>query len=757
MSCSKYSVTKYNRKYELEFSWVTEDPAFNSSARCTLCKTTISLGRMGRTALRSHAKSAKHVAAENITRKCSRVDMLFKKNGTDSSSASTSTGRPDACGADVSTPKHVGHKTPPCVVKHYLLSEDVTKAEVIWCLQTVMNHSPFRSAGNFVSCFPLMFPDSQIAPKIQLQRTKIAYTIVHGLSPYFKNMLNELIKNCKYIVIGFDESLNKISQQQQMDLHIRFWNEDEHNVSTRYYTSVFLGKTTAADLLEGLKTGATNELIKKLIQLSMDGPNVNLKLLKDLCAELREGQDGKGLLNIGSCGLHTVHGAFKLGIRKLEWGVVEFLRALYYVFKDAPARRADFTKVTGSTTFPLKFCAVRWVENVAVATRALLMLPHVDKYVTEVKKVNNSLTTTSNSFKVVSTALRDKLLASKLTFFVFVASMVEPFLREFQTNAPMVPFLHGELTSLVRLLLDRVVKNEVLQNCVSVNKVDLQQVNNLIPLKKIDVGFSTRSELKKLVNVSELQVTQFYKDCQNCIIQVVQKLMIQSPLKFRFTKAASCLDPSVIVRSMNIAEQRMASGLEVMVENNLISGLVADKMKEEYRRVCSNSTCLEKLKSFRRSETALDKFWMEVMHMYPDSCANLLEFVKMVLIMSHGNAFLERGFSVNSECLLENQKTESLVALRQVHDAVTAAGGVHAVQVTKSLIHAARNAHARYVEAMEKKRNHDETQLTTANERKRLTKELSELETKKMKLLSEAKNEAQLIEEQIRALSNKLA
>lgn len=60
-------------------------------------------------------------------------------------------------------------------------------------------------------------------------------------------------------------------------------------------------------------------------------------------------------------------------------------------------------------------------------------------------------------------------------------------------------------------------------------------------------------------------------------------------------------------------------------------------------------------------------------------------FFQFVLILSYGNAGVERGFSVNKDCLLYNQHEESLVALRLVHDTVTSAGGISSTQIDKSL------------------------------------------------------------------------
>ena len=64
----------------------------------------------------------------------------------------------------------------------------------------------------------------------------------------------------------------------------------------------------------------------------------------------------------------------------------------------------------------------------------------------------------------------------------------------------------------------------------------------------------------------------------------------------------------------------------------------------------------------------------------------------MILILSHGNATVERGFSINAHCLVENQHEQSLVAQRSIYDAIEHAGEVEKMEITFELIHAYKNA-----------------------------------------------------------------
>lgn len=92
-----------------------------------------------------------------------------------------------------------------------------------------------------------------------------------------------------------------------MDIYLRFLDNDA--VVTHYFTSEFMGHATAEDmevfhkLTEGLNSNG-------LVQLSMDGPNVNFQF-QDLIQTELERNVNTVLLNVGSCGLHILHGAFK--------------------------------------------------------------------------------------------------------------------------------------------------------------------------------------------------------------------------------------------------------------------------------------------------------------------------------------------------------------------------------------------------------------------------------------------------------------
>ena len=271
----------------------------------------------------------------------------------------------------------------------YFVAEQVTKSEILWALKVVSSHYSYNSSNNMKELMCHMFPDSNIARSITIGSTKVAYVISFGLGPYFRSQLISALNGCSEYVVCFDEALNRVIQCGQMDLVLRYWDAETHMVSSRYLNSVFLGHATASDLLTKFTECLGSLPLGKIMQVSMDGLSVKWRFLEDLKKDLHQHKEDRQLLEIGSCELHVVHGAFQSGHTATGSKVNAVLRAMHNMFKDIPARRADYITVTGSNKFALKFCQVRWVENHDVAKRALKVFDDLKKYMKEKSKSGN--------------------------------------------------------------------------------------------------------------------------------------------------------------------------------------------------------------------------------------------------------------------------------------------------------------------------------------------------------------------------------
>ena len=156
-----------------------------------------------------------------------------------------------------------------------------------------------------------------------------------------------------------------------MDLHIRFWNEESNTVCIRCYTSEFMGKTAAPDILKTFKSCMTGLNDEKMLQVSMDGPNAN-KAFLSMLKEERQTNDSSTLIDIGTCGLHTINGSLQMSAKATDWNLKKLLSSMYQIFHESPSRASDYERMAEATIsdFPYVFCASRWAVNQSVARKA---------------------------------------------------------------------------------------------------------------------------------------------------------------------------------------------------------------------------------------------------------------------------------------------------------------------------------------------------------------------------------------------------
>ena len=113
-----------------------------------------------------------------------------------------------------------------------------------------------------------------------------------------------------------------------------------------------MGGANTEQILEAF-TEATNNLDRNnLLQISSDGPKVNLKFL-ELHKNQLELDELPKLADIRTCGLHTVHGSLKNGIKNSSWNIGRTLKAMTKLLDESPARREKYEMVTESNVYPL--------------------------------------------------------------------------------------------------------------------------------------------------------------------------------------------------------------------------------------------------------------------------------------------------------------------------------------------------------------------------------------------------------------------
>ena len=451
----------------------------------------------------------------------------------------------------------------------------------------------------------------------------------------------------------------------------------------------------------------------------------------DLVVEDRNSNETyPNLLDVGSCSLHVVHGAFRTGMKQTGWGIDLLLKSLYSHLHETPARREDYTKMTGSQVFPLQFCGHRWLEDKRVAERAVEMWPSLTTYITEILKKPKSQVPTSSSFSTVKSAVLNKLTTAKLEFFMSIAAAMRPYLQTFQSDEPLLPIITSELEALLRTLMGKfIMKRAVLEGANSAYKIAklnvLDSATHVAP-SEVDIGFTAKTTLEKVYKekkISQLQVLEFRKECESMLATTVAKIQERSPLKYNFVRKLASLDPRVMM-------------------SNPVS--VSDAKRYH----------LDKFSSFKITTDRSDSFLFEVLQNQNKS-QQLWITMQLILTLSHGQATVERGFSVNKEVLAPNLQETSLVAMRLVHSLMQAAKcKVADFVVNDALLSSCAHARNRYqMYLMERKAEQERTEK--GQKRKALMEELTsakkakeDLEKVSKKLVNTADKKAKEAEKQ---------
>lgn len=197
-----------------------------------------------------------------------------------------------------------------------------------------------------------------------------------------------------------------------------------------------------------------------------------------------------------------VHGAFQTGVKATGWKLEEVLKAMWKLFNDSPARRDLYIQLSKSDVFPIMFCQTRWVEDKPVAIRAKEVWENVVNVIKHYQTLCKSKQPSKNSsYDTLVTHHTDMFMQVKLQFFVDVASMMSSYLKQFQTDNPMIKFVSEILENIIHRLMKIFIRKTVIDeadSAYSLIKIDLQKRENHLPPELVKLPTVTKTLLSSL-------------------------------------------------------------------------------------------------------------------------------------------------------------------------------------------------------------------------------------------------------------------
>lgn len=391
------------------------------------------------------------------------------------------------------------------------------------------------------------------------------------------------------------------------------------------------------------------------------------------------------------------------------------------------------------------------MENVPVTKRAILLLPKVREYIRQAKLSNQKEVTEKESCKNLDEMMKDKLLLAKLHFFLSVAELLQPFLVGYQAADPKAVFLYDDLFLVLRQIMEHYIEASEMEKCTTLAaclKLARQPVGLKLP-SRTDIGTAAKNALGGVAEQSKLG---FRNECQEFLKKIALKIAERSPLKYKLMRGLSALSP-LNIQAMDKDEidmmcDRFDICTDELFKSQRLTASKADICRRQYRAFVSKG---KRFGDFTRDSCRVDQAWSTEIGGRAEY-NELWSVVKLFLIMSHGNASVEEGFSLNKGMLVENLKERSLVALRVCKDEIISAGGVLKIDLSdKKLLLSYRGAYSAYERELERQRNESAEKAKKASKKRELEGELKELTAKKQAISAESSAKLGAIDERINA------
>ena len=130
------------------------------------------------------------------------------------------------------------------------------------------------------------------------------------------------------------------------------------------------------------------------------------------------------------------------------------------------------------------------------AKRAMLVWPDIILLINYFLSLSKSKQPNNNkSYDRLVKLFKDKLVPLKLMFFKEIAAIINGFLRPFQTDNPMVPFLSDAYEELIRKLMKMFLLGSTVDGAktpLALLKIDLDKMDTRLPLSQLRLPTSVK-------------------------------------------------------------------------------------------------------------------------------------------------------------------------------------------------------------------------------------------------------------------------
>ncbi|MGH0127645.1 UNVERIFIED_CONTAM: hypothetical protein FKN15_071800 [Acipenser sinensis] len=286
--------------------------------------------------------------------------------------------------------------------------------------------------------------------------------------------------------------------------------------------------------------------------------------------------------------------------------------------------------------------------------------------------------------------------------------------------------------------MQRFITDDVMKRVKTLAKLfteDLTVHENHKDASMVNTGFVADKLLKELKlkkKVSGKDVLTVKTEAKKCLLTTVTKLLEKCPLRYTLVRNLGWLDPKQITENPGQCEKQLKTCLQIMSNNGQMRKSKCDQIITQFKDFATFCRTSDDFSQFNETDSRLDCFFYEQLskdHRYQE----LWEVTQKLLLLSHGQASVERGYSINKQIIVENMKERTLVAQKVIVDHLHYVGGVTHMRISKELLQSAGSARQRYHAYLDEEGRKKED-MQKSQKRKAALDEVEELKVKKRKI-----------------------
>ena len=199
----------------------------------------------------------------------------------------------------------------------------------------------------------------------------------------------------------------------------------------------------------------------------------------------------------------------------------------------------------------------------------------------------------------------------------------------------------------------------------SLINIDISTTSNQILITDIDLGFAAEAKLKILWSkdlVSVSKEIKFRDEARIFLTHIISKLFETAAVDSVVARSASIFDPKIMIEcSCENIEKILRKLLHHLMSLNIISAPKCSKIVQQLISSHKSAKSIaDKVTQISRSNDSLDSFYFSFFPNLNQSHPDLSFILKLMLVLNHGQASVERGFSLRNVTLKDNISELSL-------------------------------------------------------------------------------------------------